>query len=100
MAQKIEILLVDDLDGSPADETVQFSLDGTDYEIDLSTDHARELRERLKEYVRRGRTESRPPRARHEAARIRAWALHNGFDVAPRGRIHRDILDAYHRAHP
>lgn len=100
MAQKIEILLVDDLDGSPADETLRFGLDGTDYEIDLSADHARELRERLKEYVRRARTESRRPQARHGAAKIRAWAVHNGLDVAPRGRIHRDILDAYHRAHP
>jgi hypothetical protein len=100
VAQKIEILLVDDLDGSPADETLQFGLDGKNYEIDLSADHARELREHLKGYVRRARTESRPPQARHSAATIRTWALQNGFEVSPRGRIHRDVLDAYHRAHP
>ncbi|MGD6978832.1 MULTISPECIES: histone-like nucleoid-structuring protein Lsr2 [Citricoccus] len=100
MAQKIEIVLIDDLDGTPADETLQFGVDGRHYEIDLSAGNARELREHLQEYVRRARTEARPPRPRQDAARIRAWALHNGFAVAPRGRLHRDVLEAYSRAHP
>lgn len=100
VAQKINIVLIDNLDGTPADETLRFGVDGGHYEIDLSADHARELRERLQEYVRHARTEARPPRPRHDAAMIRAWALQNGFAVAPRGRVHRDVLDAYYRAHP
>ena len=47
MAQKVNVLLVDDIDGSDADETIEFGLDGTHYEIDLNSDHAQELREQL-----------------------------------------------------
>jgi hypothetical protein len=47
MAQKIQTLLIDDLDESPADGTVRFALDGTDYEIDLNADHAQQLRDAL-----------------------------------------------------
>ncbi|MBJ7530911.1 MAG: Lsr2 family protein, partial [Nocardioides sp.] len=72
MAQKIHIVLEDDLDGSEASETVTFGLDGTTYEIDLTDEHATELREALAPYVgharkvsgsaRRGR--GRAPRSR------------------------------------
>ena len=44
MAQKIQTFYIDDLDGSEAEGTVLFGLDGTQYEIDLSTGHAKELR--------------------------------------------------------
>jgi hypothetical protein len=99
VAQTVKIVLIDDLDGSPAEETVQFGLDGRDYEIDLSADHARELRDGLEVYVRRARAQG-PPSPRHDATEIRLWASQNGYDVAQRGRIHQHVLDAYARAHP
>jgi hypothetical protein len=60
MAQKINVILVDDIDGSGADETVPFGLDGTQYEIDLNSGHAEELRERLDLYVRKARKVTGP----------------------------------------
>ncbi len=51
MAQKVQVLLVDDIDGGTADETVTFSLDGVAYEIDLTADHAAELRESFSRWV-------------------------------------------------
>ena len=59
MAQKVKIILIDDLDGGEADETVKFGLDGTQYEIDLSSAHADELRNALATYVSAARRESR-----------------------------------------
>ena len=55
MAQKIQTLLVDDLDGSEAEGTVRFGLDGAEYEIDLNAGHAKELRDVLARYVDAGR---------------------------------------------
>ena len=51
VAQKIQTLYIDDLDGSPAEGTVRFGLDGSEYEIDLNTEHAKELRSALTRYV-------------------------------------------------
>ena len=51
MAQKVNIVLVDDLDGTEATETVTFGLDGTSYEIDLNDGNAASLREALSGYV-------------------------------------------------
>ena len=68
MAQKVNVLLVDDIDGSDADETIQFGLDGTHYEIDLNSDHAQELRGQLQRYVKAARkvtgSAGRPSRVR------------------------------------
>lgn len=97
MAQKVEVVLVDDLDGSEAKETVTFGLDARFYEIDLSDDHAKELRDLLRKYVRKGRAVP-PPSPQNEAREIRAWAVKNGYEVSTRGRIHRDIVDAYRNA--
>lgn len=94
MAQRVEVVLVDDLDGSPAAETVAFALDGCNYEVDLSEEHARELREFLKPYMRKGRAVA-PPSPKVEAAEIRKWAGENGFEVSSRGRLHRDVVEAY-----
>jgi hypothetical protein len=47
MAQKVQTLFVDDLDGSEAEGTVRFGLDGTEYEIDLNAQHGRQLRDAL-----------------------------------------------------
>lgn len=59
MAQKVQVILVDDLDGGQADETVAFSLDGTDYEIDLSNEHAQELRGAFDRYLQVARKAQR-----------------------------------------
>lgn len=94
MAHRVEVVLVDDLDGSDAAETVSFALDGRNYEIDLSAEHAAELRGFLQLYVEKGRAVA-PPSPKVEAAQIRKWAAENGYEVSSRGRLHRDLVEAY-----
>jgi hypothetical protein len=110
MAKKVTVTLIDDFDGSgPADETVEFGLDGVTYEIDLSSKNATKLRGDLKKWVdagrrvggrRRGRSGSRRRAAmdREQSAAIREWARRNGHNVSTRGRIPADIIDAFHAA--
>ncbi|MDO5633893.1 MAG: Lsr2 family protein [Micrococcus sp.] len=98
MAQKVEVVLVDDIDGSTAAETVAFALDGRHYEVDLSSDNAHQLRQLLKPYMRKGRAVA-PPSPKAEAAEIRKWAAEQGFDVSSRGRLHRDVVEAYRNSH-
>ena len=107
MAQKVNIILVDDLDAGSADETVKFGLDGTQYEIDLSTDNAKNLRAALKPYLDAGRkvggARTGRPRAAgaarsNEAAQIREWARNNGYTVSERGRVNSEIIEAYKAA--
>lgn len=97
MTKKVQEVLVDDLDGSDAKETIQFGLDSRFYQIDLSEENARELRESLKKYIRKARAVP-PPSPQNEARQIREWALANGYTVAKRGRLHRDIVEAYRNA--
>jgi hypothetical protein len=106
MAQKVQVLLIDDLDGSEADETVAFALDGTGYEIDLSTANAEELRGFLRPFVEHARKAGAPTRRRHRgtssrqrSADIRSWAKDHGIAVNDRGRIPADVLDKYEAAH-
>ncbi|KNB52056.1 histone-like nucleoid-structuring protein Lsr2 [Streptomyces caatingaensis] len=108
MAQKVQVLLVDDLDGGEADETVTFALDGKTYEIDLNTANADKLRAALEPYAKNGRrTGGRSTgRARGRAAsagspdtaKIRAWAKENGYNVNDRGRVPAEIREAYEKA--
>ncbi|MEU1402674.1 Lsr2 family protein [Streptomyces sp. NPDC005728] len=109
MAQKVQVLLVDDLDGGEADETVTFALDGKTYEIDLTTTNADKLRGLLDPYVKGGRrTGGRASGGRGKAraasggsqdtAQIRAWAKDNGFEVNDRGRVPASIREAYEKA--
>ncbi|GAB4097927.1 Lsr2 family protein [Sinomonas halotolerans] len=109
MAQKVKIILVDDIDGGSAEETVRFGLDGASYEIDLSAANAAKLRESLAEYVAAGRKASArtgaAPKARggssarnSDSAKIRQWARDNGYSVNARGRIQAEIQEAYHKA--
>ncbi|WMY80076.1 Lsr2 family protein [Citricoccus sp. I39-566] len=93
----MKTVLVDDLNGEPAVETVQFGVDGRHYELDLTQDNARQLRAELKVYVRAARPVG-PPKPTQDAARIRAWARQNGYEVSDRGRIHREVIEAYHQA--
>jgi flagellar biosynthesis/type III secretory pathway M-ring protein FliF/YscJ len=97
VAQKVEVVLVDDLDGAPAAETVPFGVDGRHYEIDLSAINAKQLRKEMKAYIGKARTIA-PPNPRQEAAVIRQWAKANGYEVSARGRLHRDIVEAYRNA--
>jgi len=108
MAQSVKIILEDDLEGGPAEETVQFGLDGRQYEIDLSTANAEKLREALRPFAAAGRrAQSKSTRAtgarsfsggNPETAKIRAWAKENGYEVSDRGRIHQSVKDAYYAA--
>ncbi len=114
MAQRTLVELTDDIDGSKAEETLTFGLDGTTYEIDLNKTHADELREVLAPYVsvgrkvigsvghsRRGAAASAPrPSAGAEVdpKAVRAWAAENGVEVSPRGRIKADIVEKYRAA--
>lgn len=100
MAQKVNIVLVDDLDGSDAAETVSFALDGTAFEIDLSTANAARLREQLDVYVARARTTKRRRAGSSSGtpSEIRRWARENGLDISARGRVAASIRAAYEAA--
>ncbi|WP_445402059.1 histone-like nucleoid-structuring protein Lsr2 [Streptomyces sp. LE64] len=111
MAQKVQVLLVDDLDGVEADETVTFALDGKTYEIDLTTDNADKLRGLLEPYVKggrrtggrstggRGKARATAAGSSQDTAQIRAWAKENGHKVNDRGRVPADVRQAYEDAH-
>ena len=111
MAQKVQIILEDDMDGGEADETVSFALDGTSYEIDLNAENAEALRGVLAPYVGHARkvTGSRGARRSGGAARtstsgpspkeVREWARENGHEVPDRGRIPAEVREAYDAAH-
>ncbi|MDD7938718.1 Lsr2 family protein [Actinomycetospora lutea] len=118
MAQKVVVSLVDDLDQSEADETVEFGLDGATYEIDLSDANASALREKLADFVaharrsggrRKSSAAAAAPAARRGGGRaavdreqnqaIREWARKQGMTVSERGRIPSEVSEAYHKAH-
>jgi hypothetical protein len=107
MAQRVHIVLEDDLDGGNADETVKFGLDGANYQIDLSAT----LRDALAQYVasarrasgnKGGRRSSRGRSAGDDASnasQMRDWAREHGYTVSDRGRVSADIKAAYDAAH-
>jgi hypothetical protein len=113
MAQKVLVQLVDDLDGSTAEQTVEFALDGVQYQIDLSDRNAGALREALEPFVSAARRAGGRKRsaARGGAARgssagdrernqaIREWARKQGMNVSERGRIPAEVVEAYDKAH-
>jgi hypothetical protein len=103
VAQKIQTLFIDDLDGSDAEGTVRFGLDGAEYEIDLNAGHARELRDVLARYTdsarRAGSTARRPARGGRRgpasglnATEVREWAKEQGIEVKDRGRVPADLV--------
>jgi hypothetical protein len=109
VAQKIQTFLIDDLDGSDAEETVRFALDGTGYEIDLNAGHAQALRDALARYVRAARPAGggpgRPPRggrsapgAGLDAAEVRQWARAQGINVQDRGRVPAKLVARFKAA--
>jgi Lsr2 len=107
MAQKVQVILVDDIDGGTAEETVSFALDGVRYELDLSRKNAGKLRDSLAPYVgsarrvtgRRGRGRGRAGGRGTDTSAIRQWARDQGLKVSDRGRVPADILDKYDAAH-
>lgn len=107
MAQKIQTLFIDDLDGGEAEGTVRFGLDGTEYEIDLNAKHTEELRATLGKYVAHARkvggTARRAPRGRRTAGaidthKVREWAKEQGIDIKERGRVPADVVAKYQAA--
>jgi hypothetical protein len=117
MAKKTQIVLIDDIDGGEAGDTVTFGIDGHVYEIDLSLEHEKELREGIAKFVgaatRLGNWSLRSGRrgAEHASRRspvgvnrernkaIRDWAEQQGIEVSPRGRIAQDVVDKFDQAH-
>ena len=119
MARQEVVTLVDDLDGSAADETVRFSLGKETFEIDLSKANAKKLRDSLTVYVNaarkvgrgstrngvrasgrpRGRTGRRSASSATPTSEIRAWAKSKGIKVNERGRISADVVAKYEAAH-
>jgi nucleoid-associated protein Lsr2 len=108
MAQKIQTLFIDDIDGGAAEGTVRFALDGNEFEIDLSAKHNDQLREALANYVAHARkvsgTARRVPRGRRsntsaiDTAKVRGWAKAEGFDIKDRGRVPADVVAKYREA--
>ena len=108
MVQKIQTLFIDDLDGSEADSTVRFGLDGTDYEIDLSTEHAQALRDALERYVtaarraggarRPTRSGTKAPAAGLNTTEVREWAKAQGIEIKDRGRVPADVVARFKAA--
>ncbi len=121
MAQKVQVILVDDVDGGEATETVTFALDGVSYEIDVSEANASALRDALAPWVghaRRvsgrgssagssssgggGRAKSAGRsrgNSKFDLTDVRSWARENGFQVSDRGRVSGEVLAAYEKAH-
>ncbi|MFW5473311.1 histone-like nucleoid-structuring protein Lsr2 [Knoellia sp. CPCC 206450] len=110
MAQRVQVLLVDDIDNTDADETVTFALDGVSYEIDLNNANATKLRDALAPWVghaRRSGGRKATGRSssgggggarRKDVSAVREWARKNGHDVSERGRIPASVQEAYDKA--
>jgi len=103
MAQKIIVTLEDDLDGGPANETLQFSVGGTQYEIDLNKKNARAFRKQVAPFIEHARRAGRGQRrqsgrtqsSRRHGSDIRAWAKEQGIAVSERGRIPASVVEQY-----
>ena len=109
MAQKVQTLFIDDLDGSEADGTVRIGLDGTDYEIDLNAEHTRQLRGALARYIsaarRAGgsirspaRSARKAPKAGPDSTEVREWAKAQGIEVKDRGWIPAELVVKFRAA--
>ena len=112
MVKRVIQELIDDIDGKPADETILFSLDGVQYQIDLSKKNAAKFRGSLEPFVsagtklgrasvlsgrgRDGRRRAGARSDRDQTRAIREWAHTKGIDVSDRGRIKQEIVDRYH----
>jgi hypothetical protein len=109
------VVLTDDLDGSEATQTLNYTVDGQEYEIDLSEENIQRFHEALEPFVSKSRQVERQPAparrgrgdgrrrgggsTRDDIPQIRAWAESQGMDVSARGRVKKEIIDAYDQAH-
>jgi hypothetical protein len=107
MAQRVKVELVDDVDGTEAEETVTFALDGVTYEIDLSSANADKLRDALATWVGHARRSGGTRKAarngggggrKRDLAQVREWARAHGHKVSDRGRISAEVQAAYDKA--
>lgn len=109
MAKRVTESLIDDIDGGPADTTIRFAVDGTEYELDLSDKNAEEFHENLAPYIsaarRVGGRQSRGRSAKSasngsgpDPKAVRSWAKEQGLDVNPRGRIPASLVEQYEKA--
>jgi hypothetical protein len=110
MAQKVTVELIDDLDGDKATSTLQFGLDGKEFEIDLSDSNADRLRAALANFVAAARKPGSAGQAakrsvnaavtkvdREQNQAIREWARKRGMNVSDRGRIPANVVEAFHQ---
>jgi hypothetical protein len=107
MAQQIQTLFVDDIDGGDAVGTVSFALDGVDYEIDLSSEHTNELHNALSKYIgharkvggtRRIARGGRRKTSAIDTHKVREWAKEQGIGIKDRGRVPANIVEQYRMA--
>ena len=117
MAERVTIELVDDLDGSVADETVHFTWEGKPLVIDLNKKNADKLRKAIEPFAAAARPDGtvQAPAARRRLSSgsssgkrqqdsgaatsvIRAWARENSIEVPDRGRLKPDVLQAWEAA--
>jgi hypothetical protein len=106
MAQKVSVVLEDDLTGGPAGQTIRFAFDGTSYEIDLNAKNAAAFSKQLAPYLeharRAGRAQPRRPgrtaAGRQRSGDIRTWAKEHGLAVSERGRIPASVVEQYNAA--
>lgn len=104
MARKTQVILTDDIDGSEATGTVRFALDGVSYEIDLNDENAQRMRDQLNEWTGKarrvgGRRNTGARSSSSDAGKVRAWAKENGYEVSDRGRVSKEVREAYYAAH-
>jgi uncharacterized membrane protein len=110
------VVLTDDIDGSEGAETITYMVNGQEYEIDLSEENAERFHDALEPFVNKsrevqrqaaparrgkgdGRRRSSGASGRDDIPQIRAWAEAQGMDVSARGRIKKEVIDAYDQAH-
>jgi hypothetical protein len=108
MAQKIQTLVIDDIDGSEAEGTVRFGLDGANYEIDLNSTHSAALRGSLGPFIEHARKVGGRRGARGagrtaaasgiDTTAVRAWARERGIEIKERGRVPAAIVEQYREA--
>ena len=100
MAQRTQIVLTDDIDGTEADTTIKFGLGGTDYEIDLNSTHAKDFQNAVSPFVGAarkvggvGRRASRStPSTGPSPSEVRQWAKEQGIEVKDRGRVSDELV--------
>lgn len=105
MAKKVDTYVVDDFDGSKPAQTVRFGLHGTEYEIDLSEPHTKQLEADLERYIEAGRRVGRTGRTGRRSEQryahlqaARTWLRENGHDIGDRGRVPTELMTMFEQA--